>query len=71
MGKIKQDNLETLLCVSRDQWGFNTSINIHCNTKARFSKCEFCLVIGLKFGPMSTIISGPYEVILRGIHERY
>ncbi|EOY16789.1 Uncharacterized protein TCM_035669 [Theobroma cacao] len=27
---IEQENVESLLCVPRHRWGFNTGINIHC-----------------------------------------
>ncbi|XP_017974535.1 PREDICTED: uncharacterized protein LOC108661596 [Theobroma cacao] len=40
-------------------------------TKARFSKREFCLVTGLKFGPLSTFIVNPFEALPRGIRLRY
>ncbi|XWS10685.1 hypothetical protein CRYUN_Cryun38cG0018800 [Craigia yunnanensis] len=36
-----------------------------------FSKQEFCLVTGLKFGCLSNIINEVYEAIDDGIHERY
>ncbi|EOX99492.1 Uncharacterized protein TCM_008174 [Theobroma cacao] len=39
--------------------------------KACFSKREFCLVTGLKFGPLLAFIVNPYEALPRGIHLRY
>ena len=39
--------------------------------KAGFSKREFCLVIGLKFGSLSNIINEEYESIDGRIHKRY
>ncbi|KAK2645729.1 hypothetical protein Ddye_020924 [Dipteronia dyeriana] len=38
---------------------------------AKFTKREFCLVIGLKFGEMSDIFLKTYHVISGGIHDRY
>lgn len=40
-------------------------------SKIRFSKREFCLVTGLKFGCLSNIINEEYESVDGGIHERY
>ncbi|XWS62356.1 hypothetical protein CRYUN_Cryun06bG0003800 [Craigia yunnanensis] len=40
-------------------------------SKIRFSKREFCLVLGLKFGCLSNIINEEYEPVDGGIHERY
>ncbi|XP_017979673.1 PREDICTED: uncharacterized protein LOC18593570 [Theobroma cacao] len=39
--------------------------------KARFSKREFCLVTGLKFGPMTDVFSRLYKLVPGGIHSRY
>ena len=39
-------------------------------SKIRFSKREFCLVTGLKFGYLSNIINEEYESVDGGIHER-
>ncbi|EOY12440.1 Uncharacterized protein TCM_030956 [Theobroma cacao] len=39
--------------------------------KARFSKREFWLVTGLKFGPMTDVFSRPYKLVPGGIHSRY
>ncbi|EOY18324.1 Uncharacterized protein TCM_042921 [Theobroma cacao] len=40
-------------------------------SKARLSKQEFCLITGLKFGPMLDVFRRPYEVAADGIHARY
>ncbi|EOY19247.1 Uncharacterized protein TCM_044253 [Theobroma cacao] len=40
-------------------------------SKARLSKQEFCLITGLKFGPMLDVFKRPYEVAVDGIHARY
>ena len=39
--------------------------------KARFSKQEFCLVIGLKFGCLSNVFNKEYEAFEGGIHHIY
>ena len=39
--------------------------------KTKFSKQEFCLVIGLKFGTLSSIATNKYVPVNGGIHERY
>ncbi|EOX94476.1 Uncharacterized protein TCM_004066 [Theobroma cacao] len=63
MTRTKQENLEALLRVPKNKWGFNVGINIYCNTKARFSKHQFYLVTRLKFSPMLDVISHPYEAL--------
>ena len=40
------------------------------NCKAKFSKQKFCLVIGLKFGPLSNIFNDNYVPITDGIHKK-
>ncbi|XP_017976806.1 PREDICTED: uncharacterized protein LOC18598995 [Theobroma cacao] len=40
-------------------------------SKARLSKQEFCLITGLKFGPMPDVFRRLYEVATDGIDARY
>ena len=39
--------------------------------KSRFSRVEFCLMTGLRFGPLPDIIQRPYVMVAGGIHNRY
>ena len=37
----------------------------------RFSKQEFCLCIGLRFGQLSHVYTDTYHVLNGGVHDRY
>ncbi|WRX24585.1 Ulp1 protease family [Theobroma cacao] len=50
---------------------FGMLLDVYPHGKACLSKQEFCLITGLKFGPMPDVFRRPYEVAADGIHARY
>ena len=39
--------------------------------KARFSKQEFCLCTGLRFGQLAHVYTDTYHALNGGVHDRY